>query len=57
VDFRPYFGFGEQGERQGGKPIRRFEQMGYPAALHLGSQQGFKHRGRQKSLGFRFPCQ
>src|SRR5438093_3120515 len=47
VDFRLYFGLGERSERQCSKPIRRFEQMCHPAALHLCSQQGFQHRGRQ----------
>jgi hypothetical protein len=41
VDFRFHFGFGERGERQGGKPIRRFEQMCHPVALRLCPQQGF----------------
>jgi hypothetical protein len=41
VDFRFHFGLGKWGERQGGKPVRRFEQMGYPAAAYLRPQQSF----------------
>jgi hypothetical protein len=35
ADFRCHFGLSEWVERQGGKSIRCFEQMGHPAALHL----------------------
>jgi hypothetical protein len=40
VDFRFYFGLGERGKRQGGKPISRVEQLCHPAALDLCPQQG-----------------
>jgi hypothetical protein len=35
MDFCFHFGLGEWRERQCGKPIRRFEQVLYPAALDL----------------------
>jgi hypothetical protein len=41
LDFCFHFGLGEWRERQGGKLIRRFEQMCHPAAPYLCPQQGF----------------
>jgi hypothetical protein len=41
VDFCFHFGLGEWGERQGRKPISRFEQMCHPAAAYLRPQQSF----------------